>query len=119
MAQQVSIVNELTSSLRHKPAQVSVDKGVVDIQWSDGHRTELDFRKLRQACPCALCVDEVTGEPRLDPETVPKDVHPVDVKTVGRYALQFHWSDGHGTGLYTFDNLRSLDPSAPVAAARG
>jgi ATP-binding protein involved in chromosome partitioning len=116
VAQQVSIVNELTSSLRHKPAQVSVDHGMVDIQWSDGHQTKLDFRKLRQACPCALCVDEVTGEPRLDPDSVPRDVHPVDVKTVGRYALQFNWSDGHNTGLYTFDNLRSLDPSAPVAA---
>ena len=89
---------------------------MVDIQWSDGHRTKLGFRPLRQACPCAMCVDEVTGEPRLNPESVPKDVHPLDVRTVGRYALQFHWSDGHNTGLYTFDTLRALDPSAPVTA---
>ncbi|HXI03262.1 MAG TPA: P-loop NTPase, partial [Candidatus Saccharimonadales bacterium] len=116
LAQQVSIVNEMTSSLKHHPSQVNVDAGVVDIQWSDGHRSRLGFRGLRQACPCALCVDEVTGEPRLDPESIPEDVHPVDVRTVGRYALQFSWSDGHGTGLYTFDALRALDPGAPVAA---
>ena len=117
VAQQVSIVNESTSSMRHKPSQVSVDEGTVDIQWNDGHKSRLDFRKLRQACPCALCVDEVTGEPRINPDTVPKDVHPDDVRTVGRYALQFTWSDGHSTGLYTFDALRALDPSAPVTAS--
>ncbi len=116
LAQQVSIVNEKTSSLRHRPAQVSVDGGLVEIEWSDGHRSKLEFRPLRQACPCALCVDEMTGAPRLDPESVPRDVHPRDVRTVGRYALQFQWSDGHNTGLYTFDTLRALDPTAPVTA---
>jgi ATP-binding protein involved in chromosome partitioning len=117
LAQQVSIVNEKTSSLRHRPAQVSVGEGAVEITWTDGHKSHLEFLKLRQACPCAMCVDEMTGEPRLNPESVPKEVHPQDVRTVGRYALQFTWSDGHNTGLYSFDNIRALDPTAPVAAA--
>ena len=37
---------------------------------------------------------------------------------VGRYALQMYWSDGHSTGIYTFDYLRDLCPCAECEAAR-
>jgi len=60
-------------------------------------------------------VDEWTGEPRLDPRTVPMDVRPLEVRSVGRYALQFTWSDAHNSGIYTYDKLRALDRTAPAA----
>jgi len=115
LAQEISIVNEKTVSMRHKPAEVKIGDLHVEIKWSDAHDSRYAFRDLRLACPCALCVDEWTGEPRLDPRTVPMDVRPLEVRSVGRYALQFTWSDAHNSGIYTYDKLRALDRTAPAA----
>jgi ATP-binding protein involved in chromosome partitioning len=78
------------------------------IHWSDGKESTLESRALRLACPCATCVDELTGAKRLDPGSVSKDVWPQEISPVGRYALNFQWSDGHRTGIYTFEHLRQL-----------
>jgi ATP-binding protein involved in chromosome partitioning len=78
------------------------------IEWADGHTSELDVRALRLACGCAHCVDEWTGEGRLDEEAVPADVHPLRIEPVGRYAIQIAWSDGHASGIYPFRRLREL-----------
>ncbi|HEY3355570.1 MAG TPA: P-loop NTPase [Polyangia bacterium] len=114
LAQQVSIVNDATArAARFQPEEVQVTEGAVLVRWSDGHVSRFASRALRLACPCALCVEELTGAPRLDPATVPADVQPNEVRPVGRYAFQFLWSDGHTTGIYSFDTLRGLDPAAP------
>lgn len=78
------------------------------IVWADGHESHYDVRDLRLACACAHCINEWTGESRLDPSSVPLDVHPVKIEGVGRYAIQIEWSDGHGSGIYTFARLRAL-----------
>jgi ATP-binding protein involved in chromosome partitioning len=79
------------------------------ITWRDGHESVYAVRELRLACGCAVCVDEWSGEGRLDPGSVPEDVHPLRIEPVGRYAIQIHWSDGHDTGIYAFERLRELD----------
>jgi ATP-binding protein involved in chromosome partitioning len=81
------------------------------ITWADGHESVFDVRALRLACGCARCVDEWTGEERLDPASVPEDVRPVRIEGVGRYAIQVEWSDGHASGIYPFRRLRELDPA--------
>jgi ATP-binding protein involved in chromosome partitioning len=78
------------------------------IVWADGHQSEYDVRDLRLACACAHCINEWTGESLLDPATVPRDVQPVKIEGVGRYAIQIEWSDGHSWGIYTFERLREL-----------
>ncbi len=78
------------------------------IRWADGVDTEYEVRALRLACACAACVDEWSGEARLDPASVPGDVHPLEIRRVGRYALQISWSDGHDSGIYPFARLRAL-----------
>ncbi len=78
------------------------------ITWSDGVESVYDVRSLRLACGCAVCVDEWSGEGRLDPASVPDDVHPLRIEPVGRYAIQIAWSDGHDTGIYPFRRLRTL-----------
>ena len=80
----------------------------LEICWADGASHRYDVRDLRLACSCASCVDEWTGEDRLDPESIPEDVHPVETHRVGRYAIQIDWSDGHTTGIYAFRYLREL-----------
>ena len=78
------------------------------IEWGDGLRSIYDVRELRLACGCAECVDEWTGENRLDPDAVPDDVRPVKIEPVGRYAIQIEWSDAHASGIYPFRRLRQL-----------
>ena len=80
------------------------------IEWQDGHESRYPVRLLRLKCRCARCVEEMTGRPILKEEEVAPDVRPVKISPVGRYALQFAWSDGHDSGIYTFEHLRALCP---------
>lgn len=78
----------------------------LEIRWDrDGHVGRFGARALRLACPCAGCVEEMTGRPLLDPATVPEGIVPASVELVGAYAIRVRWSDGHATGLYTFESL--------------
>lgn len=86
------------------------------IMWRDGHVSEYEPRALRLACPCAACVEEMTGRPLLNPAAVPADVMPHAIRYVGRYALRFDWSDGHETGIYPWDLLRRVCPCGACAA---
>ena len=78
------------------------------ITWADGHACHYTASDLRRACPCAQCVNEWTGQRVLKPETVPDALQIDDIAIVGRYALNFRWSDGHETGIYSFRLLREL-----------
>ena len=80
------------------------------IKWKDGHESLYPARELRLLCPCAGCLDEMTGERRIDAKTVRPDVHPLKVSLVGNYAITIQWSDGHHTGIYAFTRLRKLCP---------
>ncbi len=84
------------------------DASEMTVLWQDGKEHQFGVRDLRLACPCAACVEETTGRPLLDPETVPSDVRPEVVVTVGSYAVSVGWTDGHETGIYSFDLLRQL-----------
>jgi ATP-binding protein involved in chromosome partitioning len=83
----------------------------ISIGWRDGKVTVLDGRALRLACPCAMCVDEITRQPLLDPKTVPEKIRILGTDVVGRYALRFRFSDNHDTGIFTFPLLRQLGES--------
>jgi len=78
------------------------------IEWNDGSRDDFSVVALRQACPCAACVNEWTGEKLLDPKSIPADVKPVKIVSVGRYAMGIHWSDRHTTGIFAYDYLKNL-----------
>ena len=78
------------------------------ITWADGKICDYEAARLRRACPCAQCVNEWTGERTLKAESISDEVEIDDVSIVGRYALNFRWNDGHGTGIYSFQYLRDL-----------
>ena len=63
------------------------------IRWRDGLVSDYPPRYLRLCCPCAGCVEEMSGRPLLNPATVPPGVHPRAIHRVGEYALRFDWSD--------------------------
>jgi ATP-binding protein involved in chromosome partitioning len=87
------------------------DGAQLRIRWKDGGVSDYPPRYLRLCCPCAGCVEEMTGRPLLNPATVPMDVHPHSIEYVGEYALRFDFSDGHNTGIYPFDYLRDISLS--------
>ena len=91
----------------------------VDITWKDGHRSHWTFPFLRHACPCATCFEEreKTGRPLGEPKPAPKTAFPIftppakplEAHPVGRYAIKFKWTDGHESGIYSWEYLRRLD----------
>jgi DUF971 family protein len=83
---------------------------LTEITWNDGHISSYPSWYLRQKCPCALCIDEFTGEAKVQPGSIPASLERVSLEPVGNYALYFGWSDNHTTGIYTFDYLRRLCP---------
>lgn len=80
----------------------------VSIKWSDDSETQYEAAQLRRSCPCATCVNEWTGEKILHGESVADDLTFGHISIVGRYALNFHFSDGHDTGIFSFKYLRDL-----------
>jgi len=84
------------------------DDSNLRITWADGRECRYRASELRRACPCAQCVNEWTGERTLKPENINEELQISDLSLVGRYALNFRWSDGHETGIYSFKYLREL-----------
>lgn len=84
------------------------DENILEIQWRDGTQVSHRAWDLRCDCRCAGCVDEITGERILDFRTVPAEIQIVDAKLVGNYSLKLLFSDGHDTGLFTWEHLRQL-----------
>ena len=85
------------------------DDKTLGIGWTDGVETFFDVVELRRKCPCAVCVDEMSGQRKLKDEDIPDSVRPVRIHSVGRYALTVEFTDRHKTGIYTFDYLRKLE----------
>lgn len=90
----------------------------VRIRWSDRHESVYPARYLRLRCPCAICVEETTGRALLDPAGVTPDIHPLAIRAVGTYAIEFEWSDGHETGIYSYEYLRRICPCEACAVSR-
>jgi DUF971 family protein len=117
---------------RRKPASVKihVSSGAgVDIVWTDGHASHFDFEYLREKCPCATCNDERLKKESLaeaSPAFASSPALPMfkakaraqSAQAVGQYAIQISFSDGHSTGIYSYDHLRSICPCAECSAPR-
>ncbi len=114
---------------RKKPTDVRVHVKTgtgVDITWADGHSSHFDFPYLRDLCPCATCNDErgkkeavagfnLPASPLL-PMYKPK-ARANSATQVGNYAIQIAFSDGHSTGIYSYDYLREHCPCEECAKA--
>ena len=89
---------------------VTLSEQGITVKWSDDHEAIYPYRYLRGECPCAGCLEEMTGRRVVGPNDVPEDVEALDWMQVGSYALRFLWSDLHDTGIYPFTLLRALCP---------
>ena len=80
------------------------------VKWDDGTEQFIPLEQLRRACPCAGCKGEmdILGNVYKNPEKpfAPNAFELVKIGSVGGYAIQPTWADGHNTGLYSFEYLR-------------
>jgi ATP-binding protein involved in chromosome partitioning len=95
---------------------VGLLRSKITFKWEDGHETTYKARDLRLACRCAACIEEMSGQPLLDPAKIPESIRAKQIGLVGQYAMSVEWSDGHSTGIYNFRDLRANCP-CPVCAA--
>ena len=93
------------------------DREIV-VTWAANHVSTYPARMLRLACQCATCKDEFTGRALLDPGAVPEDIRAEAVSLVGNYAIKIRWSDGHDTGIYTYEYLLTICPCEMCEADR-
>ena len=113
---------------RKKPADVKVYVSTaagIDIVWSDQHSSHYDFAYLRELCPCALCDDQRRKKQQVAESTAGSLTAALPIfkprpsargaKPVGRYALQIEFTDGHATGIYSYDYLRTICPCEECA----
>jgi DUF971 family protein len=97
------------------PARLQrTESGDLVIEWSDGRVQEIPLRDLRKACPCARCRAEELQPPKaseLLPVLKPSQARPLAIERmtpVGNYAYSIEFSDGHQTGIYSFEYLRRI-----------
>jgi len=103
-----SVTNKIVSESNEPKSVAMSDTGDLRVEWLDGFEGTISPYDLRVNCPCALCIDEDTGNRILNPDQVPLDIKISGMEKVGRYAISITFSDGHNTGIFKFDRLRSL-----------
>ena len=98
----------------HAPANIQIIGQEVAIVWDDGAESYFPFEKLRAASPSAANIGETDILGNKYGGDGPKQFPGIQVlgwDQVGNYAIRFEFSDGHGSGLYSYDYLRKLGAS--------
>lgn len=100
-----------------RPTEIKrLGRSEVRIAWSDGHVSLFANHDLRNHCPCALCRER-------PPHVLPvisggaEELYAVQIGLVGRYAISIQWSDGHDSGIYSYQTLRAVCPCCREGSA--
>jgi DUF971 family protein len=111
-----------------EPEHIAISKSKgIKIDWKDGHHSDYPIGYLRDECPCATCTGAHGTEPqKSDYASKPAELFPMykpvlkmlAVEAVGNYAVRIEWSDGHNTGIYSYDHFRKICPCAECRAHR-
>ena len=99
------------ANLNTDPKRFSkVSDEVFNIEWKDSHQSNYDYFRLRVVCPCAECRGGHGGKIGDNTKNINSPITIKDFNTVGRYAINFIFSDNHNSGIYSFDYLRQICP---------
>jgi len=95
-----------------RPLDIQQIGNELAVKWGDGSESFIPLEKLRRACPCAGCKGEtdIMGNVYKNPEhkLSPAAFQLKQIISVGGYAIQPVWADGHVTGIFPFDYLKRL-----------
>jgi len=87
------------------------------LSFEDGFEAYLPLPLLRRACPCAGCQGEPDALGRVLRPVVdhgPRAFTLEKFETVGGYAIQLYWADGHSTGIFSYLYLQKLAALPPA-----
>lgn len=91
------------------------DSPAIEIQWSDNTSHTHTVAALRAACPCATCREKKNAKGEEKANILPvlkiEETLPVDIKAmqgVGNYGYNIEFTDGHDSGIFTFEFLHGL-----------
>jgi len=97
-----------------------IENRYLRIGWSDGQILQTSIGALRKACPCATCKEKhkpinapnsPAGASRIAlPTLTAQETKPLTIshmRPVGNYAYKIDFSDGHSSGLFTMELLRT------------
>ena len=95
---------------------ISKSKGI-KIDWKDGHSSDYGLVYLRDKCPCATCTGAHGTPPRQPEANNPFQMFKpalkmLGVEPIGNYAIRINWSDGHNSGIYSYEHFRRICPCA-------
>ena len=95
-----------------RPSDIQIIGDDLAIKWDDDSESYVKLEKLRRHCPCAGCKGEmdIMGQVYKGPEVAftPEAFRLVRIVSVGGYAVQPVWGDGHATGIFSFNYLRRV-----------
>jgi DUF971 family protein len=97
-----------------RPKQIKiVDKDKLSLTWNDETSTVFSLKYLRDECPCAGCKGETilfkTFRPPKPAMLSPEMYKIKSIDVIGDYAIQIGWKDGHNTGIYSWEYLKTLE----------
>ena len=97
-----------------KPKQIKIsDKNKLSLRWNDDALSIISLKYLRDECPCATCKGETilfkTFRPPKPTMISPEMYKIKSIDVVGEYAIQIVWKDGHNTGIYSWEYLKTLE----------
>ena len=97
-----------------KPKQIKIsDKNKLSLRWNDDALSIISLKYLRDECPCATCKGETilfkTFRPPKPTMMSPEMYKIKSIDVVGEYAIQIVWKDGHNTGIYSWEYLKTLE----------
>jgi DUF971 family protein len=94
------------------PTKIKIDDGFLKLTWDDDSSDLISLNYLRDECPCANCKGETillkTMRPARQNKNAPGRYDITKIDVVGGYAIKISWKDGHDTGIYSWQYLKTL-----------
>ncbi len=95
-----------------RPLDIQQIGSELAIKWDEGGESFIPLEQLRRCCPCAGCKGEtdIMGNVYKNPKQkfLPTAFQLIRVASVGGYAIQPVWADGHAMGIFSFDYLKRV-----------
>ena len=95
-----------------RPSNIQIIGEELAIKWEDNSESYIRLEVLRRKCPCAGCQGEVDVMGNLhkgpDQKLTLRAFQLTRLESVGGYAIQPIWADGHSSGLYAFEYLQRI-----------
>ena len=110
-----------------KPLHLDLNREeCLTINWSDGTTSRYPIAYLRRMSPSAEAKkmrQEMAKNPlTVLPQSMANQSGPIkalDAELVGNYAIRIRFSDGHDTGIFSWQYLREITPETESAEPSG